>query len=144
MTVHIRGIEDRRNVLDRQSQRREEQVPDKGRHRHGQHDAPRNGAFRIDGLLGNARRCVVSGERPLRLQESDDEGPPVRPAFRVRRDWGKEESERLLRREHDERADNHGDADDVHGDAEVVETCDEPDTEMIDERMRQQDGRVDP
>ena len=50
--------------------------------------------------------------------------------------------ERLLRREQHQRADDDDHADDVHRDAEVVEPRDQPDAEVIDQRMRQQDRRV--
>ena len=136
-------VQHARNVLDRQRQRDQQQVADDARDDDRQHDPPWHAAARIHRLLRHARRRVVSGKRPLRLQQADDERPPVRPALRVGGDAGEHEPDRLLRRDDQHRADDRTHADDMDRDAEVVEARHQPDPDVVDHRMREQDRRVD-
>ena len=104
-------------------------------HYHGHHDAPRHAPARVHRLLGHARRRVIAGEGPLRLQQPDHERPPVRPALRVGGDAREEKPHRLLRRDDQHGADDGEDADDVDGDAEIVETGHQTDPDMVDRRV---------
>lgn len=116
-------------------------VADDAAHRHGEEGAPGRVAARVDGLLGDVRAGVVAGERPLRLQQADEEGVDVGPVLAG--EASEQEGGVVLRRQHRQRAHQQRHAGEVVPGREPVEDADRAHADVVQRAMADEDHRVD-